>query len=115
MQLERHQIDLRYGDLRVIRPGRLGRLTASLAREGQREPVVVVPDGDRYVLIDGYQRVAALGDLGADLVEAVVLEVSEADGLVLAWRLETGGRRPVMLTLVSFANRTRVAFQARAA
>ena len=70
-------------------PGRVGRLAASIAEEGQRSPVLVVGD----VLIDGYHRVQALDELGRDLVSGVSLALSEADALVLAWRFETGRRK----------------------
>jgi len=47
--------------------------------------VVVAAEGqaDRYVVIDGYKRLAALQQLGRDTVEAVVWPMSEAEALVL--------------------------------
>jgi ParB/RepB/Spo0J family partition protein len=57
-----------------------------LAASGQQTPIVVVAVSDkpdRYLVIDGYKRVAALEQLGRDTVEAVVWEMSEADALVL--------------------------------
>lgn len=87
--LEIAQLQRRYAALRILDPGRVTRLAASLAEEGQRSPVLVVGD----VLIDGYHRVHALERLGRDLVAAVSIELTEADGLVLAWRLETGRRK----------------------
>jgi ParB-like chromosome segregation protein Spo0J len=48
---------------------------ASLADSGQQTPIVVVAvegKADRYVVIDGYKRIAALEQLGRDTVEAVV-------------------------------------------
>lgn len=97
MQLEFHQLNLRYQGLRVAEPGRLARLTASVALEGQREPVLVVADGSgQWLLIDGYLRVKALQDIGRDVVEAVAIEVGEIDALVLTWRLETSRRRTAL-------------------
>jgi ParB family transcriptional regulator, chromosome partitioning protein len=90
MVLELPSLVLKYAALRVLDPSRVGRLIAALSREDQQAPVLVV--GDR-VLVDGYHRVAALRELGLDLVQAVKLEVSEAEALVLAWRLETGRRK----------------------
>jgi len=84
---------LRYAALRVMDPGRVSRLAASLARDGQRSPVLVVAGG---VLVDGYHRVAALEEIGRDLVNAVELAVTEAEALVLAWRLETGRRKTAL-------------------
>jgi ParB family chromosome partitioning protein len=72
MELEFHQLRMRYSGLRILLPGYEARLTASLASEGQLHPVLVVeervesgaPPG--YVLIDGYRRVRALQRLGRD-------------------------------------------------
>ncbi|MDI7269413.1 MAG: ParB N-terminal domain-containing protein [Myxococcota bacterium] len=93
ISLELGQLVLRYKALRVMDPGRVSRLAASLSREGQRSPVLVVAGG---VLVDGYHRVAALEDLGRDVVNAVELPVCEAEALVLAWRLETGRRKTAL-------------------
>lgn len=94
MELEIRHLCLRYAGLRVLDPGRVSRLAASLAQEGQRTPVLVVGEG---VLVDGYHRVASLRQLVRDLVTAVKLETaSEAEVLVLAWRLETGRRRSAL-------------------
>lgn len=97
MQVEIHQIELRYAALRVIDPGRQARLVASLAREGQHSPVLaVVEEDDRYVLIDGYRRVAAMASLGRDVVDLAVLPIEAPEALILAWRLESARRRSVL-------------------
>jgi ParB family transcriptional regulator, chromosome partitioning protein len=86
MQLEFHQLDRRWGHLRVRHPARQRRLLASLAEVGQQTPIVVVAaegQADRYLVIDGYKRLAALQQLGRDTVEAVVWPMSEAEALVL--------------------------------
>ena len=86
MKLEFHQLDRRYEHLRSRdRPGQR-RLLASLAASGQQTPIVVVVASDkpdRYQVIDGYKRIAALEQLGRDTVEAVVWDMSESDALVL--------------------------------
>src|SRR6059036_652577 len=86
MQLEFHQLDRRWEHLRVRHPGRQRRLLASLADSGQQTPIVVVAaegQADRFVVIDGYKRIAALEQLGRDTVEAVVWPMGECDALVL--------------------------------
>jgi len=86
MQLEFHQLDRRWEHLRVHHPARQRRLLASLAGSGQQTPIVVVAtDGEpnRYVVIDGYKRVAALQQLGRDKVEAVVWPMTEAEAILL--------------------------------
>ena len=63
MQLEFHQLDRRWEHLRVRHPARQRRMLASLAEVGQQTPIVVVAaegQADRYVVIDGYKRIAAL-------------------------------------------------------
>lgn len=85
MQLEFHQLERRWEHLRVREPHRQRQLTASLAEGGQQTPIVVVPaeqDG-RYMVIDGYKRIAALEQLRRDTVEATVWTMGEAEALLL--------------------------------
>jgi ParB/RepB/Spo0J family partition protein len=86
MQLEFHQLDRRWEHLRVRPPARQRRLLASLAESGQQTPIVVVAaegQADRYVVIDGYKRIAALEQLGRDTVEAVVWPMTESAAVLL--------------------------------
>jgi ParB/RepB/Spo0J family partition protein len=86
MQLEFHQLDRRWEHLRVRHAARQRRLLASLADSGQQTPIVVVAaegQADRYVVIDGYKRIAALEQLGRDTVEVVVWPMSEAAAVLL--------------------------------
>jgi len=86
MQLEFHQLDLRWEHLRVREPHRQRRLLASLADSGQQTPIVVVVSTDnpqRYLVIDGYKRIAALQQLGRDTIGAAVWPMSEAEALLL--------------------------------
>jgi ParB/RepB/Spo0J family partition protein len=86
MQLEFHQLERRWEHLRVRHVARQRRLLASLAEVGQQTPIVVVAaegEADRYVVIDGYKRIAALEQLGRDTVEAVVWPMSEAAAVLL--------------------------------
>jgi ParB family chromosome partitioning protein len=86
MQLEFHQLDRRWEHLRVRHPARQRRLLASLAEVGQQTPIVVVAiegQPDRYLVIDGYKRLAALQQLGRDTMEAVVWPLSEVEALLL--------------------------------
>lgn len=97
MNIELHELDLRYESLRINRAARHTRLVASLAQHGQHDPVLVVQmESGGFVLIDGYARVRALRELGRDLVRAVVLELEDASALVLAWRFEARGRRSAL-------------------
>jgi ParB family chromosome partitioning protein len=87
MQLEFHQLDRRWEHLRVREPHRQRHLLASLADSGQQTPIVVVvskDNGERYLVIDGHKRIAALRQLGRDTVEATVWPMSEAEALLLS-------------------------------
>jgi ParB family chromosome partitioning protein len=98
MQLEIHELELKYRELRITDRRRMSTLAASLLEHGQQTPVLVVrgPGGQGYVLIDGYARVAALQSLARDLVEAVVLALGEAEALILGQRLEVVRRRTAL-------------------
>jgi ParB/RepB/Spo0J family partition protein len=87
MQLEFHQLDLRWEHLRVREPHRQRHLLASLAESGQQIPIIVVvakDDNERYLVIDGHKRIAALRQLGRDTVEATVWSMGEAEALLLS-------------------------------
>jgi len=86
MHLEFHQLERRWEHLRVRHAARQRRLLSSLAEVGQQTPIVVVAvegEAERYVVIDGYKRIAALEQLGRDTVEAVVWPMSEAAAVLL--------------------------------
>ena len=58
MELEFHQLDLRYEALRRRAPEREKRLLASLAEHGQQTPIVVVGgEAGKRIVVDGYKRV----------------------------------------------------------
>jgi ParB family transcriptional regulator, chromosome partitioning protein len=92
MELEFHQLDLRYDRLRIVRPEQERRLLSSLAEVGQQVPIVAVRDGggERFVVIDGYKRVRSLRRLGHDTVASLCWECSEAQALVMSRLWHTG-------------------------
>jgi len=86
MRLEFHQLERSGEHLRSQHPEQQKRLLASLASSGQQTPIVVVAlenEPNRYVVIDGHKRMAALQQLRRDTVEAVVWPMTEAEALVL--------------------------------
>jgi ParB/RepB/Spo0J family partition protein len=89
VELEFHQLDVRYERLRVRQPARERRLLASLADAGQQMPIVVVTAGSAYVVVDGHKRVRCLRRLQRDTVGAVVWEMPEADALIFRQLLHT--------------------------
>jgi ParB family transcriptional regulator, chromosome partitioning protein len=90
MEIEVRQLDRRYEVLRSRSTSREGKLLASLAEVGQQTPIVVVRDGEQWVVVDGYKRVRALTRLGHDTVRATAWELSEADALLLERILRSG-------------------------
>jgi ParB-like chromosome segregation protein Spo0J len=82
VEIDLHQLDLRHRDLRIADSDRRRRLIGSLAEIGQQVPVVVIADGERFVLIDGYLRVDALARLQRDTAIATTWSVPELDALV---------------------------------
>lgn len=82
MEIDLHQLDLRHRDLRIADGARRRRLLGSLAEVGQQVPVVVIAEGDRFVLIDGYLRVDALARLQRDTALATTWPGPELDALV---------------------------------
>ena len=85
-ELDLHRLDAPYAQTRVQRPEQVRRLMTSIDADGQRVPLVVVNDGERFVLVDGYQRWAALQRLGRDTAQVEVWQgpLGEALTQVLA-------------------------------
>jgi ParB/RepB/Spo0J family partition protein len=90
MEVELHQLLLRYERLRKHHPRTERALLASLAEIGQQTPVVVVGEAERFVLIDGYKRVRALKRLARDVVLATRWELEEVEALLLERGLRRG-------------------------
>jgi ParB/RepB/Spo0J family partition protein len=84
MDVELHQLELRYAGLRRRDARKERALVASLSEVGQQVPVVVVAGGEgRWVLVDGYKRVRALERLAQDTVRVAAWQVEEAEALML--------------------------------
>ena len=91
MELEFHQLELRYERLKVARPEAERRLLASLAEVGQQVPIVVVKEAGEgpFVVIDGYKRIRALRRLGRDTVGASCWPGKEAEALITTRLMQT--------------------------
>ena len=98
VQIELHQLELRYQGLRAAEPLRRRKLLSALCETGQQVPVIVVaatvPETmpARYVLIDGYLRVDILRSLGRDVVEATAWTLGETEALIARFHLEGRAR-----------------------
>jgi ParB family transcriptional regulator, chromosome partitioning protein len=95
MELEWHQLRLRYEGLRKRHPGQERQLLASLAEIGQQSPIVVVSEAPEFVLIDGYKRVRALKRLGRDTVRGMCWQVTELEALLLERSLRRASEDPL--------------------
>jgi ParB family chromosome partitioning protein len=92
LEIDLHRLELRYAFARLIEPRAVRELATSIERCGQVIPCIAVTaqDGERWVLIDGYRRIAALKQLGrdtaqverwaCDLAHALIAVLSRAHG-----------------------------------
>ena len=82
MQLEFHQLELRYERLRIVRPE---------PEVGQQVSIVVVQpaSSSQHVVIDGYKRIRGLRRLHRDTVEASTWPGEEGEALILTRLLQT--------------------------
>lgn len=90
MQLERHQLQLRYERLRRRDRRRERRVLASLAEHGQQQPIVVVRQEQGWVVIDGYKRIRGLHRLALDTVWALEWKMEESAALMLEHLMRAG-------------------------
>jgi ParB family transcriptional regulator, chromosome partitioning protein len=90
MELDLHQLELRYEGLRRRSARKERAVLASLSEIGQQSPVVVLEvEEQRVVLLDGYKRVRALKRLGRDTVQATKWELAEPEALLLERLMRT--------------------------
>jgi ParB-like chromosome segregation protein Spo0J len=90
MELEFHQIDLRFESLRRRDPRRERQITASMAAIGQQIPVVVVAQAaGNPILVDGFKRLRALRTLRLDVVQATCWDLPEQEALLLGRLMRT--------------------------
>jgi ParB family transcriptional regulator, chromosome partitioning protein len=82
LDLDLHRLELRFADTRLAEPQAVDRIARSIEQCGQIVPCIAVAgaEGEAFILIDGYRRVAALRRLGRDRasVEGWACGVAEA-------------------------------------
>jgi ParB family chromosome partitioning protein len=89
INLEWHQLELRYQSIRIHTPSSIQRLMLSIHTNGLLVPITVVASAipDRpWVVIDGYLRILALKALGQDIVAANIWQMDAANALLYAWK-----------------------------
>ena len=80
-EIEIAQLHLRYAHTRIEWPQRVLALANCIERFGQILPVIVLREGNSFVLIDGYLRVKALKRCLRDTVMAEIWEGKEEEAL----------------------------------
>ncbi len=80
---ESKAVDVPMGQLRPLRDRTVGkqeynRILASIKAIGLIEPLIVYPEGDAYLILDGVQRYRALAELGAEVAPCIVGKYREA-------------------------------------
>ncbi len=59
---------------RTLEPAKVEELAESMLEEGQKVPIRVREDGDRFVLVEGLHRLEALKALGEETVEGYLVQ-----------------------------------------
>ncbi len=82
-EVDFHLLDLRYNHTRINNDNTLVTLTHSIQAYGQIVPALAVSEHDKYVLIDGYKRLAALKACGNDCMTIQLTDAGEPDSLFI--------------------------------
>jgi len=91
LQIRLLRID--YAGIRASDPVAEAKLLASIAREGQKVPIIVVREEDDFFqVLDGFRRQKALEQLGQDVILGVEWPTGAIEGLVEIRRLRTASR-----------------------
>ena len=93
------QIGQIYARLRLVHPRAESGMVDSLRQFGQIFPVVVVPVGEGYELVDGFKRLRALKQLGYEHVRARIVELGVPSLKAAMARLKaaSSGRLPMSM------------------
>lgn len=93
LESDLHRLELRFAPLRIQQTKAVEALARSIESSGQLIPVVAVAeDQDRWVLVDGYLRIAALRRAGRDTAWVELWECALEQALL--WVLARGQARP---------------------
>jgi len=101
LESDLHRLDCSFASLRIQQPRVVDRLARSIEHNGQLVPLVAVAEqSDRWVLIDGYQRIEALRRLSRDTARIELWDCPLSDGRDVSWinrRLSLVGNLPEAL------------------
>jgi ParB-like chromosome segregation protein Spo0J len=58
----------------TLKPDNVQAIADSMLEQGQRTPILVRPDGDRFVLVEGLHRLEAARALGETSIRALLVQ-----------------------------------------
>lgn len=82
-EVDFHLLDLRYSHTRIKSEKMLVTMQNSINSYGQLVPAIVVPEEDKFILIDGHLRLSALKASGHDCLKVKIIQENESDILFL--------------------------------
>jgi sulfiredoxin len=62
----------------TLNPATVTKIAESMLEEGQRTPILVRKDGERYVLVEGLHRLEACKSLGETKITALLVQARKA-------------------------------------
>jgi ParB/RepB/Spo0J family partition protein len=62
---------------KTLDPDKVEAIAESILEDGQRTPIQVRPDKDRYVLVTGLHRLEALKALGEETIQALIVRTGQ--------------------------------------
>lgn len=89
LELEWHQLELRYQSLRTHTAAETRRVMLSIHEYGLLTPIVVIPSGVEtapWIVVDGYLRISAMKELRRDLITTTIWDVAIPDALVQSYQ-----------------------------
>ena len=91
IELEWHQLELRYSDLRIHTNAAVKRFMLSIDEHGLLTPIIIVPsDGPcPWIVVDGYLRCAAAKRLHHDTLLATPWNIALPDALLTTYQQDT--------------------------
>lgn len=59
---------------KTIDPAKVQTLAENILEEGQHDPIMIRRDGERFVLVEGLQRLEACRSLGEETIVAILVQ-----------------------------------------
>ena len=82
VEAEAHQLKTPFEEGRIVDPSAVDKLAVSMAKTGQKMPLIAVDDGEAWTLVDGYHRLAAARRCGWDVIWVELWSTDVRTGLI---------------------------------